>query len=70
MRQIIVQEAFTCDNCSKIEVRQKIIERDWITVKVTEFIIKDFCCKECKNAFEERENTKELQAEYQAPHGI
>ena len=68
MRQMIMQEAFGCDNCHRIEVRQKVIDRDWITIEVGEYVIKDFCCKECGDAFKEENHM--LQKEQEACHGL
>ena len=68
MRQMIVQELFTCNQCLKAEVREHIIEREWVTIKVSEYVTKDFCCKECRDAFKEENHT--LQEEQEVCHGL
>ena len=74
MRQTIIIEAFTCDICGKIEVRQRVIERDWVAVPDGEYITNDYCGEECAFTAEEqdkaRSKSKTIEEEANAPHGL
>ena len=72
MRYTLCQEVFVCENpgCFKPETNQKVIERDWCAVQVSEHRIKDFCCKECRDAFAEENYTPKEKAETEDYRGI